>query len=311
MKKSRLIFCGTPALAVPTLKALISDERFDVVAVLSQPDMPAGRAHTLTATPVKQLAHSYNIPVLQPGKIIQVQDELRELEPDVMVVMAYAQIIPGAILQLPRCGCVNVHLSLLPKYRGASVLQAPIMNGETESGVTIMVMDEKLDTGPLLSQARYTLKDTETADSLGMALAELGVRTLPETLFKYVRGHLTPQAQNNDLATYVGRLEKKDGILDWTKSATDIERFVRAMTSWPSAWTWINGKQLKVLEVDRSFIDLNTYKPGKTFVYNSNLAVQCGQQAIIIRRLQLEGKKAMTSEEFMRGYKDFVGAVLG
>lgn len=310
MKKHRLVFCGTPTLALPTLKALITDERFNVVAVVSQPDMPAGRSHTLTAPPVKQLAQSYSIPVLQPGKIIQIQDELRQLEPEVIVVMAYAQIIPPAILQLPPQGCVNVHLSLLPKYRGASVLQAPIMNGEADSGITIMVMDEKLDTGPLLSQTPYHITATETADSLGTALADLGARSLPDTLVKYLEGRIVPQAQDNELASYVGRLEKKDGILDWTKSAIEIERFVRAMTSWPSAWTWINGKQLKILEVDQAFIDLNTYKPGKTFVYNSNLAVQCGQQALIIRRLQLEGKKAMSSEEFMRGYKDFVGAVL-
>ncbi len=311
MKKPRIIFCGTPSLAVPVLKSLLNDERFEVAAVVTQPDMPAGRSLTLTAPPIKILAQSYGLPVFQPAKISHCLDELRALSPEVIVVLAYAQIIPKSILDLPPAGCVNLHASLLPKYRGASVLQAPIMNGDTETGITIMRMDETLDTGPIISQAHYILKQNETADSLGQALSELGARLLPDILSQYLEKKIQPQTQHNDQASYVGRLEKKDGIIDWLKTATEIERFVRAMTSWPSAWTWINGKQLKILEVDQSPIALNTYKPGKTFVYNSNVAVQCGTDCLSIRRLQLEGKKPMTSQEFMRGYKDFVGSVLG
>lgn len=311
MKKHRLIFCGTPQFAVPSLKALLSDSRFEVVGVVTQPDMPAGRNLTLTAPPVKVLAKSYNLPVFQPLKVSQIIDTLRDLEPDVIVVAAYAQIIPTSILELPSFGCVNVHASLLPYYRGASVLQAPIMNGDKETGVTIMKMDATLDTGPLLSQSSYPLKPFETADSLGLALSQLGAELLPDTLADYLEGKISPHEQDNEKAKYVKRLEKKDGIIDWTKTAVEIERFVRAMTSWPSAWTWISGKQLKILEIDPTIINLDTYKPGKTFIYNSNLAIQCGAQALIIRRLQLEGKKAMTSEEFMRGHKEFVGTVLG
>ncbi len=311
MKKQRLIFCGTPSLAVPVLQALLNDTRFEVVAVVTQPDMPAGRSLILTAPPIKILAQQYRLPIFQPAKIAHCLDDLRALTPDVIVVLAYAQIIPKSILDLPPFGCVNLHASLLPKYRGAAVLQAPIMNGDAETGITIMRMDETLDTGPIISQAHYTIQSNETADSLGKALAGLGAQILPDVLNRYLEKKIEPQAQNNEEANYVGRLEKKDGIIDWLKTAVEIERFVRAMTSWPSAWTWINGKQLKILEVDRHSIALNTYKPGKTFVYNSNVAVQCGTDCLLIRRLQLEGKKPMTSQEFMRGYKDFVGSVLG
>lgn len=311
MKKHRIIFCGTPQFAVPSLKALLTDSRCEVVGVITQPDMPAGRNLTLTAPPVKALAQSYNIPIFQPLKISQIFDTLRDMQPDVIVVVAYAQIIPTSILELPSFGCINVHGSLLPRYRGASVLQAPIMNGDKETGVTIMKMDATLDTGPLLRQASYKIKPSETADSLGEKLSQLGAELLPDTITYYLEGNIAPQAQNNEQATYVKKLDKKDGIIDWTKSAVEIERFVRAMTSWPSGWTWVSGKQLKILEIDPTIINLDTYKPGKTFIYNSNLAVQCGSQALIITRLQLEGKKAMTSQEFMRGYKEFVGTVLG
>lgn len=311
MKKHRVIFCGTPQFAVPSLKALLADTRFEIIGVVTQPDMPAGRNLALTAPPVKVLAQGYNLPIFQPLKVSQIIDTFRDLQPDVIVVVAYAHIIPASILELPPFGCVNVHGSLLPRYRGASVLQAPIMNGDKETGITIMKMDATLDTGPLLSQASYVIKPLETADSLGQKLSQLGADLLPDTLARYLEGNISPQTQDNEQATYVKKLDKKDGIIDWTKSAVEIERFVRAMTSWPSGWTWISGKQLKILEIDPTIINLDTYKPGKTFIYNSNLAVQCGSQALIITRLQLEGKKAMTSQEFMRGYKEFVGTVLG
>lgn len=311
MKKQRIIFVGTPKFSVPSLKALIEDSRFEVVAVITQPDMPAGRSLTLTPPPIKILAQNYGLQIFQPPKISQINDQIRELEIDALVVVAYAQIIPESTLALPKFGCVNVHGSLLPKYRGASVLQAPIINGDEVTGVTIMVMDKTLDTGPILRQAEYTITATETADSLAGVLSNLGAKILPDALFGYLQGNIKPQTQDNNLANYVGRMEKKDGIIDWQSSATEIERFIRAMTSWPSAWTWIKGKQLKILEVDKTVIEINSQKPGKTFLYNSCLAVQCGTDSLLVRRLQLEGKKPMTSEEFIRGYKDFIGSVLG
>lgn len=311
MKPYRLAFAGTPAIAVPILSALAADKRFEIATVISQPDMPAGRDMSISPTPVKARAIALNIPVLQPQKISQIIDQLREMELDAIVVVAYAQIIPETVLNLPKYGCVNVHGSLLPKYRGASVLQAPIMNGDEETGVTIMVMDKTLDTGPILKQEVIRLSINETAETLGKKMAETGARLLPNVLADYFQGFIQPIAQNNNLASYVGRMEKKDGIIDWQKSAADIERFIRAMTPWPSAWTWVSGKQLKILEADPNTIELNTSKPGKTFIYNSTLAVQCGQDSLVIRRLQLEGKKAMTASEFIQGYKDYIGTILG
>lgn len=311
MPRHRLVFIGTPAFAVPSLKALIDDLRFEVVAVVTQPDMPAGRSMELTPPPVKITAQNYGLPVMQPPKISQIIEQLRDLKPAAIVVVAYAQIIPESVLAIPPFGCVNVHASLLPKYRGASVIQAPIIHGDEVSGVTVMVMDKSLDTGPLLGQAEYHLRPDETSATLAESLSRLGAQALPDILYGYLEGRIKPQAQDNSLANYVGRMEKKDGIIDWNLPAAAIERFARAMYPWPSAWTWLAGKQLKILEVDPAIIEINTYKPGKTFLYNSNLAVQCGQNSLLIRRLQLEGKKAMTCEEFLRGYKDSVGKALG
>lgn len=311
MKPYRLAFAGTPKIAVPCLAALVADAHFEIVAVITQPDMPAGRNLELTPPPIKTFAVGHDLEVLQPQKISQIADQLRELELDAIVVVAYAQIIPQSILDLPKYGCVNVHGSLLPKYRGAAVLQAPILNNDEESGVTIMLMDKNLDTGPILKQRAFPISQNETAGTLGEKMAEAGAKLLPDTLIDYFQGRIKPQEQNNDLANYVGRLTKEDGLIDWTKPAKQVECFVRAMTPWPSAWTWVAGKKLKILEVDPNIIGLTMHKAGKTFIYNSTLAVQCGDGSLIIRRLQLEGKNPMSSEEFMRGYQDFIGTVLG
>jgi methionyl-tRNA formyltransferase len=311
MTKYRLAFVGTPKFSVPSLNSLLKEPSFEVVAVVTQPDMPAGRNLELTPPVVKVFAKAHNLTVYQPQKISQIIDELRNLNLDAIVVVAYAQIVPESILSLPKFGCVNVHGSLLPKYRGASIIQAAIMNNDQETGVTIMVMDKTLDTGPILRQALINIDPEDTMETLGMKVYELGAKILPETLINYFEGQITPQAQDNNLANYVKRLEKKDGIIDWSLEAKKIECFTRAMTSWPSAWTWLNGKQLKILKVDPTIISLNMHKPGKTFIYNSTLAVQCGTDCLIIRKLQLEGKKPMTSEEFLHGYGDLVGAILG
>jgi methionyl-tRNA formyltransferase len=311
MKPYRLAFAGTPKIAVPCLAALVADERFEIVAVITQPDMPAGRNLELTPPPIKTFATGHDLEVMQPQKISQIADQLRGLELDAIVVVAYAQIIPQSILDLPKYGCVNVHGSLLPKYRGAAVLQAPILNNDEETGVTIMLMDKNLDTGPILKQRSFAISQNETAGTLGEKMAEIGAKLLPDTLIDYFQGRIKPQEQNNEFANYVGRLSKEDGLIDWTKPAKEVECFVRAMTPWPSAWTWVAGKKLKILEVDPNIIGLTMHKPGKTFIYNSTLAVQCKEGSLIIRRLQLEGKNPMGPEEFMRGYQDFIGSVLG
>lgn len=311
MPKYRLAFVGTPKIALPSLTALKNDQRFEIVTVITQPDMPAGRNLELTPPPVKTTAVGYGLNVLQPQKISQIIDQLREMELDALVVIAYAQIIPEAILALPKYGCINVHGSLLPKYRGAAVLQAPILNNDQETGVTIMLMDKTLDTGPILKQKAFSISENETAGSLGEKMSKLGAELLPDVLVDYFQGRIAPQEQDNNLANYVGKLDKQDGLIDWTKEAKEIECFVRAMSPWPSAWTWLTGKQLKIVEVDPNIISLTMHKPGKTFIYNSTLAVQCGNNSLIIRKLQLEGKKTVTAQEFIQGYKDSIGAILG
>ncbi len=311
MKKYRLAFVGTPKIALPSLTTLHNDQRFEIITVITQPDMPAGRNLELTPPPVKTLAETLGLSVFQPQKISQIIDQLREMQLDAMIVIAYAQIVPETILNLPKYGCINVHGSLLPKYRGAAVLQAPILNHDSETGVTIMLMDKTLDTGPILKQQAWPITDNETAGSLGEKMADIGAQILGDTLVDYFEGRIKPEAQNNELANYVGKLTKEDGLIDWTKPAKTLECFVRAMSPWPSAWTWLNGKKIKILAVDPHIISLNMHRPGKTFIYNSTLAIQCGTDALIIKQLQLEGKKAMAAEEFLKGYNDFIGKVLG
>jgi methionyl-tRNA formyltransferase len=307
----KTIFIGTPDFALPALKALVRDIDFSVKAVITQPDMPSGRKLVPTPPPVKELALQYKLEVWQPQKIIQVLDNIRALEPDVMVVAAYAQIIPEEILQLPKYGCINIHPSLLPKYRGASPVHAVILNGETETGVTIMLMDKTLDTGPILAQKKIKIDANETTTDLLTKLAELSADMLDTTIKKYIKGQIKAVPQDSSQASYVKMFTKQDGLIDWTKPAAEIERLVRAFTHWPSAWTWVKGKQLKIIEVASEPLDINTYKPGKTFVYNNSLAVQCGTDALLIKRLKLEGKNAISGEAFVHGYKDFLGSILG
>lgn len=311
MSQIRTIFIGTPEFALPALKALALDADFLISTVITQPDMPAGRNLTPTPPPVKELALKYKLEVLQPQAIIQILDRLRELAPDLIVVAAYAQIIPEAVLNLPKYGCINIHPSLLPKYRGASPVHAAILNGDEATGVTIMLMDKTLDTGPILSQKTIDIDKHATTISLLDKTAELGAKLLTPTIKKYIKGQIKPQAQDASRATYVRMFTKQDGLIDWTKTAAEIERLVRALGHWPSAWTWIKGKQLKIIAVKPESLDFNTYKPGKTFIYNNCLAVQCGANALIITRLKLEGKNEISGEDFVRGYKDLLGAILG
>ncbi|MFH0840598.1 MAG: methionyl-tRNA formyltransferase [bacterium] len=311
MKEIKVIFVGTPEFAVPSLQSLIRNTDFKVEAVITQPDMPVGRKQVLTAPPVKIIAQECNIPVLQPQKITQIIDQIRALQPDVIVVAAYAQIIPENILSIPKYGCVNVHASLLPRHRGASVIQASILNNDKKSGITIMLMDKTLDTGPILSQTEISLDENSTTEWLYNELAKLGGKVLTQTLKKYIKGEIKPKAQDNSKANYVGLLKKQDGLIDWSKSAEEIERFVRAMNPWPGAWTWVKGKQLKIIKVQHHTIEINAQKVGKTFTYNNGLAVQCGKDSLIITGLQIEGKKEMTAQEFLRGNQDFTGSILG
>jgi len=308
--KIRTIFIGTPTFSIPALKALIADELFEVVAVITQPTKEVGRKKVLTPPPIKVEAEKNNIKVLQPKKIIEEIESIRSLKPDLIVVVAYAQIIPEAILNIPHFGCINIHGSLLPRYRGAAVVQAAIQNYDKQSGVTIMLMDKGLDTGPILSQEAINLEPQETSTTLFEKLSHLGGKLLIPTLKSYIRGEIKPIAQDDSQASYVKTLTKNDGKIDWTKSAFEIERFVRAMNPWPSAWTKWNDKTIKITEVEHSPHLIEQYKEGEVFLDHDKIAVQCGFEAILIKKLQLEGKKEMSAEEFLRGNKDIIHQIL-
>ncbi|NTW22202.1 methionyl-tRNA formyltransferase [Candidatus Falkowbacteria bacterium] len=310
MTPIRTIFIGTPAFSVPTLEALVNDRDFDVVAVISQPDRPIGRKQIITPTPVKEAAAKYGLPIYQPEKISEILSQLTELKPDVIVVVAYAQIIPESVLNLPRYGCINIHASLLPKYRGAAVLQAPILHGDQETGVTIMKMDKSLDTGPVIFQAKIELDPEETPLTLADKLSPLGASILPDVLKRYISGELQPHQQNNELASYVKTLTKDDGRIDWSHSAHRLERQIRAMTPWPGTWTTWQGQILKITKVEHAPHRIEQYRHGEVFIDHGHMAIQCGIDSLIVERLQLEGKSAVSASEFLRGYPEIVHTVL-
>lgn len=309
-KKIRVIFMGTPEFALPGLRRLIATPDFEIVGVYTQPDKPVGRKQTLTASPVKELALEHNIRVFQPEKINSEIENIKNLKPDLIVVIAYGKIIPQAILDIPMQGCINVHASLLPKYRGAACLNAPILNGDTETGVTIMKMEAGLDTGPILRQAKIKLSGAETLEDVHDQLSELGAEILIPTLTDFIGGGIKPQAQDDAQASYVKTIDKEDGKIIWTKSAAEIERMIRAYNPWPGTYGEIDRQILKIIAVDQKILSINDHSVGNLFLEDKKLAVQCGQGALNILKLQLAGKKIMTAAEFINGNRNLIGKIL-
>jgi methionyl-tRNA formyltransferase len=316
-KRIKTIFMGTPEFGARALEALLNSDFFDVVAVVTQPDKKVGRGLELATSAIKKVAQKYQLKIYQPEKIRHEAALIKELKPDLIVVAAYGQIIPLSILNIPVYGCINVHGSLLPKYRGAACLQAPILHGEKYSGVTIMKMDENLDTGPILAKKKIKLTKDETASSLHDKLAELGAKLLIKTLKKYIKGGLKPKKQNSRYASYVKMLKKEDGHINWHQSAEAIEKLTRAFNPWPGAYGYltdgdlnINQVLFKLWAVRPKPLKINKYKIGQLFIYESALAVQCGQNALVIIKLQLEGRKVMEVDSFLRGNQSIIGNIL-
>ncbi len=305
---ARIVFMGTPAFALPSLRQLIPAH--DVIAVVTQPDRPAGRNKRLKQSPVKQLAASDGIPILQPRRIREPEalDMLADLDADLFVVVAFGQILPQALLDLPRQGALNVHASLLPRWRGAAPIPAAIRAGDTESGVTIMLLDAGLDTGPLLSRQAVTLARDETGQSLHDGLAVLGADLLSQTVPRYLAGDIRPQAQDDALATHAPQLKKSDGRIDWTRPAAEIERLARAFTPWPGAFTEWQGKQLKVVAGREGEGNL---PPGQVADHKGTIAIGTGAGVYLPSELQMAGKKRLPVSDFVNGYREFVGARLG
>ena len=305
----RVIFCGTAAFAVPSLHALA--QRHDVVLVVTQQDRPAGRGRRPQMPPVKLAAAEHNLAVTQPRSLRKeaVVAELASAAADVIVVAAYGKILPKAILDMPPHGCLNVHASLLPRHRGAAPVTAAILAGDAVSGVTIMQMDEGLDTGPMLRQQSLSLQGNETTGTLTTTLSQLGADLLIPTLEDWVAGRLKPQPQDDSLATYAPLLNKEDGIVRWNHDAESVCRHIRAMQPWPGAVTFWDDRQLKVLRAQPTADNVGEV-PGRVIRHEGELAVVAGTGIVVLEEVQLAGKRALPAPDFLRGYGAIVGAVL-
>ena len=311
----KVIFMGTPDFSVGALEAII-EAGHQVVAVVTQPDKPKGRGKEMQVTPVKKCALKYDIPVFQPVKIKtpEAVDMLRTYGADIFVVAAFGQFLSEEILQMPQYGCINIHASLLPKYRGAGPIQWVILNGEKETGITIMQMDKGIDTGDMLLQSVVPIDEKETGDSLHDKLADEGAKLIVEAMQKIEAGDITPIKQNDADSCYAKMLQKSMGKIDWNKDAEQIERMVRGLNSWPSAYTSYHGKVLKIWasDVSEKKPDIENAFPGMvTAVEKDAVYVRTGEKMLKITEVQLEGKKRMPMKEFLLGCQIKAGEMLG
>jgi len=313
----QIVFMGTPEFAIPCLEHLVLNQ-YQVVAVYTQPDKPAGRGRSLVSSPVKRAALTWELPVVQPVSLkgAEVVAQLAGFHPDVMVVAAFGQILPRSVLDIPHYGCINVHPSLLPRFRGASPVAAAILAGDEFTGVSIMLMDAGLDTGPILARAQIPISAQDTTGSLTAKLSQVAARLLQEVLVCRLRGDITPQAQDEAEASYSGSITKEEGEIDWHLSAIDIWRRVRAFHPWPGCYTRWQGRQLKIIEavplpgetaieVGR-VVALSPATQGSEAVFG----VGTGDGILGVLTVQLEGKRAMSAAEFLRGQRQFIGETL-
>lgn len=309
----RVIYMGTPDFAVDTLEAIVQDGH-EVVLVVTQPDKAKGRSNKLQFTPVKEKALEHNIPIAQPQKVREeeVVEQLKALEPDVIVVVAFGQILPESILNIPKYGCINVHASLLPAYRGAAPIQWAVIDGLEETGVTTMYMEKGLDTGDIICQSRLKLAQDETGGSLFDRLAKEGASLLIETLHKLEDGTATRTKQDDSKSNYAKMLTKEMGRIDFSQDAVVIERLIRGLNPWPSAYTSINGKTLKIYQAEVVADGSSEGEIGDVIAKDKkSFTVRCGNGALRIMNLQLEGKKRMDTAAFLLGYDVQVGNHLG
>ncbi|MBI5565861.1 MAG: methionyl-tRNA formyltransferase [Chloroflexi bacterium] len=316
---TNLIFMGSPQFAVPTLEALA--RTYTVLAVYTQPDKPAGRGKTLTAVPVAQWAAARGLPIYQPRSFRKdpaAIEQLHALQPDVVVVAAYGLILPQAVLDIPRFGCVNVHGSILPRHRGAAPIAAAILAGDAETGITIMQMDAGMDTGPMLSVGREPIRSDDTTASLSERLSYLGAQLLIDTLPGYLSGAITPQVQPTEGITYSPKINKADAQIDWGRSAIEIDRAVRAYIPWPGAFTWWNGQMVKILKTgmrdegsgigDRGSGIGDQGSGTVVRLADGAIGVVTGDGVIELIEIQLAGRKAMSARDFVRGQPGFINA---
>ena len=313
----RVVFMGTPEFAVPSLEHLGLNQH-EIVAVYTQPDKLAGRGLSPVSSPLKRAALTWNLPLVQPVslKSEDVVSQLADLNPDVIVVAAFGQILPRAVLDIPCHGCINIHPSLLPRFRGASPVAAAVLAGDEFTGVSIMLMDEGLDTGPILARAQIPISDQDTTGSLTDKLSLTAARLLEEVLVYWPRGELAPQPQDEAEATYSSSIRKEDGEIDWCLPAIDIWRRVRAFQPWPGCYTEWHGKQLKIIEAV-PLSGAGTPEAGQVVALSAAsggpraaFGVGAGIGILGVCQVQLEGKRAMPAAEFLRGQRQFIGTML-
>lgn len=310
----RAIFMGTPEIAAKILRGLLEDGK-EIIAVVTQPDKPKGRGNQMQCSEVKKVAVEYDLPVYQPVKAREESfvEQMRQLKPDIILVAAFGQILPKAILDMPPFGCVNVHASLLPKYRGAAPIQHVIIDGEDKTGVTIMRMDVGIDTGDMILKQEVIIEPTETAGSLNDKLAEVGTVSLLKALKQIEDGVAVYEKQQDELSTYVKTLTKEMGKLDFTKDAVVLERLIRGLNPWPSAYTSLDGKTLKIWSADVIELADDIKAPVGAIIDKdkNSFTVRTGKGGLKVYELQLEGKKRMMTGDFLRGFVLEIGQILG
>lgn len=306
-----IIFAGTPDFSVPSLQALL-DSPHDVVAVYTQPDRPAGRGRQTLASPVKQLSMKHNLPVCQPESLkpATVQQQLDNWQPDLMVVVAYGLLLPPAVLALPRLGCVNVHASLLPRWRGAAPIQRAILAGDKETGVCLMQMDAGLDTGPVLACSSCEIAMDDTGERLHDRLSLLGARLLSQNLAALENGELDARPQDESLASYAGKLHKSEARIDWKASAPDICNKIRAFNSWPVAETRYNGRQLRIWQASPLPTDSDAGPGTVVSASRAGIEVACGEGRLLINKVQLPGARVIDAGDFINAHP-LEGVLLG
>jgi methionyl-tRNA formyltransferase len=308
---AKIVFMGTPDFAVPSLETLITSQ--EVIGVVTQPDRPAGRGRKQQSPPIKIVAEAHGIPVYQPKSLRN--DEavlpLREWAPEMIVVAAFGQILRPHVLELPPKGCLNIHASLLPRWRGAAPIQHAILAGDDETGISLMQMDEGLDTGPVFVQEAISIAADETATKLHNRLAKLGAALLNKHLNDILAGRLLPSYQNDNLATYAPMIKKEAGAIDWHQPVGQVDRHIRAMTPWPSAFTTWSGKMLKILAAEPiKDTHLPSGLPGQVVLYEGAAVILAEKGGLRLKRIQLSGKRAMEADDFLHGQPDFLGVHL-
>jgi len=312
-KELKIIFCGTPKFGDIVLKKFIEAD-LKPILVITCPDKPVGRKQIITSPLIKETAERYNIPASQPKEIISIKSQIKELKPDLIIAAAYGVIVPKEILKIPKYDCLNLHPSLLPKYRGPSPIQATLLNGDQKTGVTVIKMTEELDQGPILKNLNFIIGNTKMYyQELEDELAELGARLLINIIPEWTAGKIKPEEQTEAKATYTELIKKEDGKINWSKPAIEIERKIRAFNPWPGTFCQANGKNLKILEA--SILEQTENgpfgSPGKVYLApDDKIAIQCRPDYLIVGELQFEGKTKTKIEDFLKGNINFIGTIL-